>query len=459
MLVVVHNHYSGEAKNYRGDTEADILDHLKADYPWAARYRPHTLEDMVELIDSAQALSAAVVEEDHMQKSLGAIEPPNLKMDAPDIAADADVVKDMLGFTPHLERSFEAARFLSGYKPEVSPDIARQALYDCDGDINAAALTAYGIPVTENNVKALRSILQISHLGKGEPSLEAAHASDIEHVLPEGLDTAEAVRRAFKDSFVFPVQLTGKHSKGSLLARDQKSERTWLLKPGSGGQSSAAGSSQEKASQSRREAAFWHVAKLWGIDGWFPQTDLLIIDGKEFAAMELLPWTYSTIEKRRQKDFHYARKSFDPMMKDGVLHQWAVIDYVCGNPDRHGQNIMADDDGTLQLIDHGSAFAGPDFAPATDKKSFVPFYLRAWAPGNFSKLPVKDKLQFMPRLSEPAEQRLRKWIDSLSASSFADVLYRYGIDPAASVDRLARLKNMTTEMPADLAVNKLWITS
>jgi hypothetical protein len=145
-------------------------------------------------------------------------------------------------------------------------------------------------------------------------------------------------------------------------------------------------------------------------------------------------------------------------LKAGALHQWAVLDFVLGNPDRHANNLMVRDD-SVQLIDHGSAMAGPDFDPAHDKYSFTPFYLRAWASGKFSVMDAADKLKAMPRLDHKTEEQLRAWVDGLHASDLDKILYRYGVNPEPARERLAKLKVLMTQDPADLAINKLWVTT
>jgi hypothetical protein len=283
---------------------------------------------------------------------------------------------------------------------------------------------------------------------------EPVKALSVEPGHQDANETADEVRRAFEDGFVVPVHLDGKHSKGALLASDQLSGKVWLLKPGSGGQSPSAGARQDASSQSRREAAFWHVADEWGLGDYLPRADLLLIDGREFAAINMLPWSYKTLAKiKNQRD---PRSILNPYLKSGVLHRWAVLDFVLGNPDRHGNNIMVSDD-IVKLIDHGSAMAGSDFDPAWDKNSFTPFYLRAWGPGKFSRLDAATKLKYMPRVDHQTEEDLRQWIEGLHAVDLDKVLLRYGVDPTPEKARLAKLKTMMVSEPADLVINRLWV--
>jgi hypothetical protein len=274
-----------------------------------------------------------------------------------------------------------------------------------------------------------------------------------------GDDVAQAVARAFVDRFVFPIRLGGKHSKGSMLARDEQTHTTWLLKPGSGNQSPAAGAQQDPSTMSAREAAWYQVAKAWDLDRWFPRAELLVINGREYAAMKLLPWSFKTMEKHKVRDPGFPRRVLQRFLNDGTIHRWAVLYYVLGEPDGHGQNVMMDEDGEVRFIDHGSAFAGSQFDPANDQDSFVPAFLRAWAPPQFNALPPEEKLRSMPRVNARVAGELQAWILGLQPSELAALLVPYGIDPKPSLERLARLRAAVTGAPADEAINRLWTST
>lgn len=377
-----------------------------------------------------------------------------------DIDPNSDQVRDMLGYDHNLMSTFEAAKFLiKGNQPSLEQ--VRKALWQADGDVEEAALIAYGLEVTEGNLRALRGIRDLREHKKSTD--EPLTAQSIEPGVGEASQTAEAIKRAFADRFVFPVKLGGKHSGGSMLARDNHSGEVFLLKPGSGGISPAAGDQEESASQSRREAGFFHMADAWGLGNCLPETDLVIVDGKEYAAIKLLPWKYKTLDKLKKTDPTLPTKMLLPYLQRGLLHKWAVLDFVLGNPDRHANNLMADATGDtpeadVKLIDHGSAMAGEDFDPANDQNSFVPFYLRAWATGKFNQMTTEQKLKAMPRVDDYTASELHEWVASLDSHELEVRLGRYGIDPAPASARLARMKAMVAEEPVDLAINKLWIT-
>jgi hypothetical protein len=100
---------------------------------------------------------------------------------------------------------------------------------------------------------------------------------------------------------------------------------------------------------------------------------------------------------------------------------------------------MVNPDGVVALIDHGSAFAGVSYRPATDKNSFIPAYLRAWGPSNFATLLPAERLKKMPRLNYSRDKELRRWLESIDSGRLASVIQHYGIDPMPALTRLRGL--------------------
>jgi hypothetical protein len=369
------------------------------------------------------------------------------------LEGSSHVIEAMLGFYPHLRSSFDAAKFLVSGKDLHLNDI-RRALWEQDGDTDKAALFAYGLDPEEKNLKALNAVRKMSSVKKSE--YEDVNAK-VEALVPEAEQAAEQIQLAFKSHFVFPVELGGIHSKGSLLARNESTGDMWLLKPAAGGPSPAAGSQEQIATQPRREAAFWHVANKWGLGADIPQTDLVAVNGKEFAALKLLPWSYTTLKEKQDKDPNQPRKVFHNPLRGTLVHQWAALDYILGNPDRHAANMMVNDEGKIALIDHGSAFAGESFSPGYDRSSFVPFYLRAWAPKEFNRMSAKEKLRALPRIGDKAAKQLREWAEGLNEDTLHYVLHTYGVEAKSAMFRLGRLKIALKQEPADLAINRLWV--
>jgi hypothetical protein len=446
MRVKIYNIYSDTKQVFEGDpahVEAEILRH----YSWLRSPDPEDQGDVAALVDHLNSAQSFEAEIEDPGEAMAKSEPQSRAGD------DKDVIHAMLGYHANLHENLDAARFLRGGAP-VPYDQVRRALWEGDGDAEEAALAAYGFDVSPASLKALRAVRDMSQMIKAETAMAPA---EVEPGHPDAAAAAEAIKRAFDDHFVFPVELGGKHSRGSMVARDQETGVTWLLKPGVGA-TPAAGMGEDQASPSQREAAFWHVAQGWGLGGSLPETQLVRVDGREFAAIKLLPWSYRTLDKVVKEDPGRGRVLLEKYRHEGLLHKWAVLDGVLGNVDRHAQNVMVhlpDDD--VKLIDHGSAMAGPHFDPVGDKYSFIPYYLRAWATTKFTALDPQAKLRVMPRVSGEVEQDLRRWLEGLSSTDLDKVLFRYGVDPGASRERLAKLKVMAIQVPVDEAVNRLWV--
>jgi GNAT superfamily N-acetyltransferase len=370
------------------------------------------------------------------------------------VRGDSSVVDDMHGFRPQMHTAFVAARFWTGGMVPTL-EMMRRALYDADGDLEAAALRVYGLEPTAANRKTLHSIQQYTDLGKAEnPHFESIRAG-----VPEAEQTAEGVQSAIDNGRLEPVTLRGRHSAGSLLAHGP--HEVYLLKPGAGGQSPAAGDQQDRASQSRREAAFWHVANAWSLGDTIPRADLVLIDGREYAAIHMLPHTWTNAVNAEEKEPNKVIHALERYRQDGTLHQWALLDFILGNPDMHARNLMVSPDGECKLIDHGSAFAGSGFDPAHDKNSFVPYYLRARVPsGAWNDLSARDRERRMPTLSENSEKRVRAWFQALDAGRMASILQEYGINPQPCLERYEHIRKQTslTEVPMDQVINGLWVT-
>jgi len=366
-----------------------------------------------------------------------------------------NVYEDMLGMSPREEAYLKAVKFLASQEPDV--DLFRQRMVD-DADMEEAALNSVGLEADENNRKALLAVLEINDHSLGKSLLDNVH--EVEALMPDGGEVADGIRRGFGADTEKPLQLSGKHSKGAMAVRDPKTQQTYLIKPGSGKQSPARGARQEAASQSRREAAFWHVANHWGLGSRLPRADLLLLDGKEVACLHLLPANWKNLEKLKRRDGAMPFKVLDKYRQTGELHRWAVLDFILGNPDRHGQNLMvgpAKDNFHVALIDHGSAFAGSDFDPASDPNSFIPYYLRAWQASSWKELDAEGRLKAMPMISRNLDDELKEWVNRLHADDLEQILTRYGIDPKPSVERLAKVKSLLTADNMSAAVNRLWL--
>lgn len=374
-----------------------------------------------------------------------------------------EVARHMVGYDPQTSPEFIAARFLAG-GGFASDDAVRTALILYDTDFEMAALRAYGLPRNEayremlRATMALRSYLPEVKKSEIEP---AAIPRDIQAALPEGEKCAAAVRRAQSSGHLVSVQLdpSAKHSKGTAIATDPDSKEKKLLKPGSGKLSPSAGVRDETADQSQREVAWAKLVRALGVQDFYPHADLLIVDGQRVAALDLLATDYKGLDKVRQADASFdPSKLFQPYVASGELYKWALIDWIFGNPDRHANNIMINTDHTdLKLIDHGSAFAGINFDPAHDSKSFVPFYLRAWAQDKvWSELSPQEREDEIPRMNADDSVAFGQWIEGIDEAEVTEIMQKYGLNPGPVIARLRQLKSIDPAERADYLIG-LWV--
>jgi hypothetical protein len=454
MRVTIIDLYTETAQTFIGSA-AHIYSEIVEAMPWLEDCEPEhrgDLEALVEHINAQQAFGAELSDDGLVKYENG-----DNNLLSEDAEPASSVALDMIGFNPVVHPAFAAAKFLSG-RPEVGFADIRQALYDHEDYIDAA-IAAYKLEPTPESRSAIKAVMSIGDFSKANLQEKLPAGRDIEPGTPDAQTAAEAVRRAFRLQQVKVAHLDGKHSRGSLIARDGDQDKTYLLKPGSSGPGPAAGVAEDPATQSRRETAFWHIAEDWGLGESVPRCDLVIIDGREYAAIEMLPFSWKGLQKKLDLDPGIARQAFATYRDRGLIHKWAVLDFVCGNPDRHGDNLMISSDGRLLgLIDHGSAFAGAGFDPAHDRNSFVPFYLRAWAGEKFNQLPTDQKLERMPQVGNQLRDELRDWLNGIHAEHLQGLLTRFGIDPAPALDRLAKLKVLASQMPVDQAIDRLWVT-
>jgi GNAT superfamily N-acetyltransferase len=371
------------------------------------------------------------------------------------LKAEVNLAKEMQGLLPSQASYFDTARWMAGADDGISSLAWRSFLLKHDGDLEYAALDAYGLKLTEENLAALRGLVGSGSLVKAEEEPVAAPQA-ITPAHPDATEAAEEVRRGFEAGTFHIAKLNGKHSGGAMIGRDPQTQHLYLLKPGSGDNSPAAGVHEEDASQSRREVAFWYAADMLGLSEYLPRADLLYIDGQEMAAIRMLPLTFKNLGTALKQNPSLMPHCMRPYLYSGLIHKWAIMDWVLGNPDRHSQNLMlGDDDRTLRLIDHGSAMAGRSFDPAHDGNSFIPYYLRAWTGMRFSKLDDAQKARAMPTAGIDGAKAVERWLKDIDAKRFAAKLQTYGIDPEPMVERLEYIKMMPG--PKDQAINKLWL--
>jgi len=332
---------------------------------------------------------------------------------------------------------------------------AHRVFADEDEDVSGAALEAYDIEPTEANRTALHLAESMPSFGKSDGILPVIETYKITPVNPSAVSVADAIQRAADSGYINPVKLNGKHSKGTMLAKDPHTKKIYLLKPGSGKNSPARGISEISATQSEREAAFWHVADAWGIGDSFPRADLILVNNHQTAAMELLGVKYRNLGSKKREDLALPARILEPYRQNTTLFKWSLIDFVLGNPDRHSQNMMVDPDNkTVKLIDHGSALAGQSFDPSDDDNSFIPFYLRAWTNRKFKEMSPQDRTRHMPGIDRRGEQVFDQWVDDLDEDNMAEILLSYNVNPDPAMQRLAMIRAMPG--PKWVVLNRLW---
>ncbi len=85
--------------------------------------------------------------------------------------------------------------------------------------------------------------------------------------------------------------------------------------------------------------------------------------------------------------------------------------------------------------------------------------MRAWAGPKFNHLTVAEKLRKMPTSTRETKEELWAWLNGIHADQLEGVLIRFGINPAPTLERLAKVKALAGEMPVDEAINRLWVTT
>jgi hypothetical protein len=313
-------------------------------------------------------------------------------------------------------------------------------LIEHEGDNLAAALFAHKIPVTAENIKVLKDIIQLQSLSKSEFNV-AALPRKVNPFDQESVPMAQVIQEAFINHAVHEIKLNGKHSNGTALVKDFDTNKIYLLKPGSGALSNALGVKEEAASQSRREVAFNKIAKIMGLGAFVPDAHLLIIDGYEVACLEFFSNKYKTLTDIKNEKSVDLGMVFDKVNQNGFLFKLVALDYLLGQCDRHSGNIMLGlEHMDVKFIDAGSAFAGHSYNPAIDSKSFIPFPLRAYSGRKFNALTPDERFKLMPRQDAIKETAFNYWINYLDEGKIIRLLNLYGINPAPFAERLARIR-------------------
>ena len=266
---------------------------------------------------------------------------------------------------------------------------------------------------------------------------------------------ADAINRAYNAKQIYHVQLGGKYSGDTEIAKDPQNGMLWLIKPGSDKVSPAAGIAEERASQAQREAAFSAVANELGLGMAIPKTFLVKIHEVPTAVMPFLPPEFKPLSVYKKKNPSLIAESFEKYRKSGMLHMWGILEWILGSIDSHSGNILMAPDGSVALIDHGSTFAGNAFDPALDESSFVPFYLRYRVEKGFKKLDPEDRMLKIVQLDARTDELVRNWLMHIDENRIGGIIKEFGINPEPSLARLRDLK--AHEGSISHYVNKLWV--
>jgi hypothetical protein len=353
---------------------------------------------------------------------------------------EMELAADMLHIYDDSMPEFKAVRFMSNGLV-ADPRQIEDALREYEGDHAAAALASHGIPITDENIRTLHSLMQISDMDKSEIDV-AIIPRIVTPFEPNSIPLANMVREAQSIGYVSKIELNGKHSNGSAIVKDPDNVNTlWLLKPGTGKLSRAMGVNEERASESRREVAFNLAATLMGLGNSVPCSALLLLDKSEVACLEFFSGTYRTFNKIKKDKNVDPAQVFSVFNENGLLWKWAALDYLLGQTDRHAGNIMMDSSNNVKLIDAGSAFAGTSFNPGKDPRSFVPYYLRAFSIRKWNVLSPKERMETLPKPPAAAEDALKIWVDNLNEGSLIRLFNLYQINPQPVIDRLMMLRN------------------
>lgn len=219
---------------------------------------------------------------------------------------------------------------------------------------------------------------------------------------------------------------------------------------------------QDTGPQSVKEAAFYDTAKnIFGLGQFIPKSILGTIhyenqEPKLATAIKMLPADYENAAEFDDEHHGAIKGILSKYHKSGLTHMLALMLYVLGDLDAHGNNVMTNGK-DISLIDHGSSFADLSAEARDDKKQFIPYILRR--DGFKKKMSSNDKKSHMPIIDDPTSlRRVENYILSLDPKKLYDVIISYGLNPNPAVTRLKIIKDMVKNTcRPDIAINFLWV--
>jgi len=368
--------------------------------------------------------------------------------------AVGSVDQAMIGHSFVETPEFLAAKFLSG-RPAVSEATARDASFRAGQDISVAALTAYGFEVTKETLASLRGAVGLG-LAPAEVAEEPIPATDVIADFCSGADVAEAVKRA-----VAAGKLV--HVRNGVLRADDPKGSTWFLRPACAGYSP------------QSDATWYTVAKRWGMDKYYPRTELLTVNGKPYAATIQIPASYKSLGYLAARDPNAARKQLGKYLATGQVQICAAMDAILGNCDANQWNVLVEDRDSeasdersmwsaaasirtepnpkqpgVYFVNHGNLL-GQGLGPVDG--SFVPFVLVAFTDrAEFGALSPEERLERLPRVDAATAEVIKKWLMGVDVGILNAT--GPGLDGPACANRLQVLRELTASYPADEAINR-----
>lgn len=391
------------------DLDVRDLPQLLARFPWVRDARPATLEDgLRHLAATAPALLVDVPE-------------PTEKAEQPPAPPDPP---------PRLHSPWDAVRWMAGSPEPPAPHVLRDALVRSDGDAVDGALRAYGFEPTND----LRAAVAAWH--RAAPQLRDERAAELPLAPPELAGDPEVVeifRAAWAAGRVWP------RPDGELRVQQVDGGGVWRFLP------------DREVATGAAAAAFSEVAKAWGI-GTVPQCHVLTVGDRRGCFQPVPSREAWTLDQLAARSTGLPRAALLPSLRLGELHRWAVLDYVCGNPDRVGSEVAASWDGSLALLAPARSAFGPTFGgPGT----FVPAYVRCWAPAPWSELSEEERWSRWPAV--PDGQRLGGWLLGLTPDPVLAACAARGVSAGPAVGRLQRLQAACRLDGADVATRRAWL--
>jgi len=348
---------------------------------------------------------------------------------------------------------FLAAKFLSGL-PAVSEQGARDAYFRAAQDVRVAALAAYGFEVTKETRASLKGAVGLG-LAPAEIAEETIPATDVIADLCSGADCAEAVKRAGAAGKIV-------HVRNGVLRADDPKGSTWFLR-------------REGAEYLPQSDASWYqVAKRWGMDKYYPRTELITMNAVPYAATAQIPSSYKTLGYLASQDPNAARKQLGKYLGTGQVHIWAAMEAILGNRDANEWNVLVEDRASesdersmyeamasmrsepqaappgICFVNHGNLLGQ---ALGLVDGSFVPYVLTVFTnQADDGALTPSNRLERLPRVDALTAEVIKKWLMGVNAGVLNGT--GPGLDGPACANRLQVLRDLTASYPADEAINR-----